>query len=79
MKNHFIFRCVAGLVCLYCVVFGLLLNGPESVISGVAQSMLNYEGGVESSHVLVVRMLGAYLIFFGFYIKKLGDIFYYYC
>lgn len=65
MKPQPLLRCALWLISLYTVCLGLLLNGPQSVVARIAANMLNYEQAIDPPLGFAVRMLGAYMIFFG--------------
>lgn len=65
MKPQPFLRCALWLICLYTVCLGLLLNGPQAVVSRLALNMLNHDQAIDAPLAFAVRMLGAYMIFFG--------------
>ena len=65
MKLQSVLRVVAGIVCVHSVAVGVCLNGPESLVAGMAAAFLDYRSPLEPSTLLAARMLGAYMTFFG--------------
>lgn len=65
MKKHLILRVLAGIVGIYCILLGLCLNGPHTMIAGLATGFLDYELPEDSSLVFAARMIGVYMGFFG--------------
>lgn len=65
MKKHISLRIIAGIVCLYCVVLGLCLNGSEALVADLLRKFLDYELPENSTLIFAARMVGLYMGFFG--------------
>lgn len=65
MKNQLLLRLVSGIICAYCIILGICLNGGEAVVSKLALQFLEYEIPAGSPLVFAAAMTGAYMGFFG--------------
>lgn len=72
MKVAGILRFAVWFVCIYCIGFGVLLNGPESWVSFVAKGMINCELDLTPPLRFTGRMLGVYMAFFGVALGLVG-------
>lgn len=65
MKNHLVVRLLTGFVCVYCVILGLCLNGPDVMVRSLASGLLDYDMPEGSNLVFAARLIGVYMAFFG--------------
>ncbi len=64
-KKFMAFRIIAGVICLYHVALGIVLNCPGDVIQWAVSNCMGATKLPDASSLFVAKMLGAYMIFFG--------------
>jgi len=66
MKNQFVFfRIVVWAICIYHLTLGILFNCSLETINWALTDILGATKTPDSSTLLLIRMLGGYMIFFG--------------
>jgi hypothetical protein len=64
-KKYIVLRSVVGLVSLYHVLMGIVLNCPVNVISNIMTHLMGATKMPDASALFPARMLGTYMIVFG--------------
>ena len=66
VENRYVgLRIVTGVVCVYHVLLGVVLNMPVASIASIAEHLLGATRMPDASALFLARMLGVYLIVFG--------------